>query len=87
MTTLIWENSTRKGSVRTWFGSKNELIELIKAAHDNGLQVYADVVLNHNSGGDEEEVNPIDHSKRWTKFNPTKRGVQAKLEMFPSLTV
>jgi alpha-amylase len=60
----------QKGSVRTWFGSKDELIELIKVAHENGIQVYADVILNHNSGGDEEEVNPIDRSKRWTKFNP-----------------
>ena len=35
----------QKGSVPTWFGSKDDLIELIKVAHDNGLQVYADVVL------------------------------------------
>lgn len=60
----------QKGSVKTWFGSKDELITLIKAAHDSGLQVYADIVLNHNSGGDEEEFNPIDKTKRWTKFNP-----------------
>ncbi len=42
----------QKGATKTWFGSKDELVTLIKAAHDNGLQVYADVVLNHNSGGD-----------------------------------
>ncbi len=60
----------QKGSVRTWFGSKNELIDLISFAHENGLQVYADIVLNHNSGGDEQEVNPINNSKRWTKFTP-----------------
>ena len=31
---------------------------------------YADMVINHNSGGDEEETNPLDGQKRWTKFNP-----------------
>ncbi len=31
---------------------------------------YADMVINHNSGADEEEVNPLDGQKRWTKFNP-----------------
>jgi alpha-amylase len=60
----------QKGSVRTWFGSKDELIDLIGAAHDSGLQVYADLVLNHNSGGDGEEENPIDKTVRWTKFSP-----------------
>ncbi len=34
------------------------------------MQVYADIVLNHNSGGDAEELNPIDNQKRWTKFLP-----------------
>jgi len=29
----------QKGSVRTWFGSKDELAELIGSAHENGLQV------------------------------------------------
>ena len=28
------------------------------------------MVINHNSGADEEEVNPLDGQKRWTKFNP-----------------
>jgi alpha-amylase len=34
------------------------------------MQVYADVVLNHTSGADEEEVNPLDGRSRWTKYNP-----------------
>lgn len=50
----------QKGSVKTWFGSKQELIELIDTIHDNKMQVYADFVLNHNNGGDEKETNPID---------------------------
>lgn len=40
------------------------------SAHTNNLFVYADLVFNHNSGGDEEEVNPIDNKKRWTSFKP-----------------
>jgi alpha-amylase len=60
----------QKGSIKTWFGSKDELLTLIQTAHDNGMEVYADVVLNHNSGGDGEELNPIDHQKRWTRFVP-----------------
>jgi alpha-amylase len=60
----------QKGSIKTWFGSKDELLTLIQTAHDNGMEVYADMVLNHNSGGDGEELNPIDHQKRWTRFVP-----------------
>jgi alpha-amylase len=60
----------QKGSLKTWFGSKDELLTLIQTAHDNGMDVYADMVLNHNSGGDVEELNPIDHQKRWTRFTP-----------------
>jgi alpha-amylase len=60
----------QKGSLKTWFGSKDELTGLINTIHDNGMQVYADFVLNHNNGADEEELNPIDNKKHWTKFNP-----------------
>jgi alpha-amylase len=37
------------------------------------MQVYADMVLNHTNGGDEEEVNPLDGVKRWTKYNPASK--------------
>lgn len=60
----------QKGFIKTWFGSKAELVELIRTAHENRLEVYADLVLNHNSGADADETNPIDGIKRWTKFNP-----------------
>lgn len=54
----------QKGTVRTKYGTKEELHEVIKALHDQGIAVYADVVLNHKAGGDETqffnvvEVNP-----------------------------
>jgi alpha-amylase len=66
----------QKGSIKTWFGSEDELLSLIRAAHDADMDVYADLVLNHNSGGDAEELNPIDNQTRWTKFSP-------KSNMFP----
>jgi alpha-amylase len=60
----------QKGAVKTWFGSKDDLLSLIKSIHDNQLQVYADLVLNHNNGADEQEINPLDNKRRWTKFIP-----------------
>jgi alpha-amylase len=60
----------QKGSTATWFGTRDELALLIAAAHDHGLHVYADLVLNHNNGADAQECNPIDGQWRWTKFTP-----------------
>ena len=60
----------QKGRTRTWFGNGAELRTLIDTAHHNNLQVYADLVLDHNSGGDATELNPIDGQTRWTRFTP-----------------
>ena len=60
----------QKGSIKTAFGNGEELRSLIKTIHANGMGVIADMVINHNSGADEEEVNPLDGKSRWTKFNP-----------------
>ena len=60
----------QKGSVPTWFGNKADLLALIKDAHENGLALIADIVLNHNGGADEQEVNPISGQSRWTLFHP-----------------
>lgn len=46
----------QKGSVATKYGTKQELIDAIKTGRDAGLQVYADIVLNHMGGGDEKET-------------------------------
>lgn len=37
----------QKGSMRTKYGSTQELIELIRLAHRLGIKVYCDLVLNH----------------------------------------
>jgi alpha-amylase len=45
----------QKGSVRTKFGTRQEYLDAIKTLHDNGVGVYADIVLNHKGGADEKE--------------------------------
>jgi len=60
----------QKSRVKTWFGNQAELTALINAAHGANMQVYADLVLDHNNGGDAQEVNPIDGQTRWTVFKP-----------------
>jgi alpha-amylase len=63
----------QKGTIPTWFGTKKELLALIKQAHQNGMSVIADIVINHNSGADAQEVNPITGQTRWTHFDPKSR--------------
>ncbi|MCK8523847.1 alpha-amylase [Aquimarina sp. D1M17] len=57
------------GSTETRFGSKAELESLISRAHSNQLSVIADIVINHNSGGD-LEWNEFAGKNTYTKFNP-----------------
>lgn len=42
----------QKGSTRTKYGTKTQLLDTIKTVQSKGLQVYADVVFNHKDGGD-----------------------------------
>jgi alpha-amylase len=60
----------QKGGIPTWYGTKKELLSLIETAHSHKLSLIADVVINHNSGADESEVNPLTGQERWTLFNP-----------------
>ncbi len=86
----------QKGSVRTKYGTKDEYVAAIQKAHDAGIQIYADVVLNHKLGADEEEefkVTPYAPSDRtqpigdqvtikaWTHFTfPGRQGKYSELE-------
>jgi alpha-amylase len=72
----------QKGRTKTWFGNQAELTALINAAHTANMQVYADLVLDHNSGGDAQELNPIDHQTRWTVFNPASKKFARNWECF-----
>jgi alpha-amylase len=57
------------GSVETRFGSRTELESLISTAHNNGISVIADIVINHNSGG-ASESNVFTGSDTYTDYNP-----------------
>jgi alpha-amylase len=46
----------QKGSIPTKYGTKDEYIACVQKLHENGLQVLADVVLNHKLGADEAEM-------------------------------
>ncbi|NTW48608.1 MAG: alpha-amylase [Chlorobiales bacterium] len=72
----------QKGSVKTWFGSKQDLLDLITIAHTCGMTVLADMVLNHNSGADAKEQNLIDGTTRWTFFDPRSGSFQRDWRCF-----
>ncbi|MCX7710825.1 MAG: DUF1939 domain-containing protein [Clostridia bacterium] len=60
----------QRGGIKTWFGSKDELKELIRTAHDHNMTVLADMVLNHCDIGDEAEFNPISNKLLYTRYYP-----------------
>ncbi|MCW5316557.1 alpha-amylase [Nostoc sp. KVJ3] len=86
----------QKGSVRTKYGTKDEYIAAVKAAKAAGIRVYADVVLNHKLGADQEEeveatpYSPDDRTqpigemqtiKVWTHFTfPGRQGKYSDME-------
>lgn len=86
----------QKGGVRTKYGTLDELRELIEAIHEEDMQVYADVVLNHKASADyteEFEVVEVDKEDRtkeisephtiegWTGFNfPGREGKYSEFE-------
>lgn len=67
-------NFNQNGTIETRFGSKTELTALIDAAHNENMQVYADIVLNHNSGG-QSEFNQYTNSYTWTDFSGVASGM------------
>lgn len=57
----------QKGTVKTRYGTKNEYLKAIEKAHEHGISVYADIVLNHRMGADEKEkvtVHQVDGEDR-----------------------
>jgi hypothetical protein len=49
----------QKGSVRTKYGTKEELKAAVNEAHKHGIVTYIDAVLNHKFGADEAQRFPI----------------------------
>lgn len=79
----------QKGTVRTKYGTKEELKDMIEELHSCGISVYMDVVMNHKAGADRVEtcmaqlVNPDDRDQPlcepyeidcWTGFDFPGRG-------------
>ncbi len=63
----------QKGSIPTRFGTKQDLLTLISTAKSYGLHVTADIVMNHNSGG-QSEWNPNTNSYTYTDFSGVASG-------------
>ncbi|MFN3588037.1 MAG: alpha-amylase [Spirosomataceae bacterium] len=57
------------GTIPTRFGTRKELEQVIATAHQNKIEVVADIVLNHNSGGS-LEFNPYRNKNTYTLFQP-----------------
>lgn len=55
-------------TTETRFGSREELEKLIATAHDLNIEVIADIVMGHNSGGG-SEFNPYRNKNTFTAFN------------------
>lgn len=86
----------QKGTTRTKYGTKEELLEAIEALHEAGIRCYADVVLNHKSNGDDKEkfqAIMVDQNNRtmdvseahdieaWTHFYfPNRKGKYSDME-------
>lgn len=65
----------QKGTVRTKYGTKKELLEAIDALHDQGIHVYADVVLNHKAAADDTErfeATPVSQENRHEAIDDTR---------------
>ncbi|MBQ3692252.1 MAG: alpha-amylase, partial [Clostridia bacterium] len=52
----------QRGSVATKYGTKKQYLKAVKTLQKTGIEVFADVVLNHMTGADEvEEVYAVEN--------------------------
>ena len=63
----------QNGTIETRFGSRTELESLITTSHSQNVKVFADIVLNHNSGG-QLEANQYTGTNTWTDFTGVASG-------------
>jgi len=79
----------QKGTFRTKYGTKQELLDAVATCNEQDIAVYVDLVMNHKAGADATEVfqvievNPEDRTEDisepfdiegWTKFTFPGRG-------------
>lgn len=68
----------QKGSIRTKYGTKDEYLAAIATAQAAGIQIYADVVINHMMGADQDEdaeaipLNPDNRHEAIGEMQPVK---------------
>jgi alpha-amylase len=63
----------QRGTVATHFGTQAEYLSYVVKAHQMGLRVIADTVLNHTGGADRAEANPVMQKLGWTDVqDPSK---------------
>lgn len=81
----------QKETVRTKYGTKDELVAAVAAVQEHGMDAYLDVVMNHRIGGDETEeveiveIDPNERTKAvsdpyvikaWSRYTCPGRGGQ-----------
>jgi alpha-amylase len=79
----------QKGTIRTKYGTKDQLLGAVNALKNNSLKVYADIILNHRMWADSteivsavevdsndrtQEVSSPKNIEAWTVFNFSGRG-------------
>ena len=63
----------QQGSVKTKYGSKDEYLNCIQVLKQNGIEAYADIVLNHKMGADMLQTIPANRVD-WGNHNITSEG-------------
>lgn len=91
----------QKGTVRTKYGTKDQLVSAVNTLHANGMQVYGDVVLNHRMNADATEtvtaveVDPSNRNSEvsgdysitaWTQYNFPGEGIPTPLSSGSGIT-
>ena len=80
----------QKGTIPTKYGTKDEYLKAIKTAHENHLEIIADIVFNHRMGADgketikakeiswadrDEAISDEEEVEVWTRFTfPGRKG-------------
>ena len=76
----------QKGAIRTRHGNTSQLQAMIDALHQQGLNVMADVVLNHRGGAEATQIEDCDDGggleMRFTEFRPASNRLPADAPHF-----
>jgi alpha-amylase len=69
----------QKGTVRTKYGTRTELLNAVRQMKANGLQIYADIVMNHLLGADKTERVRASLSQESNRNNANSGGLDLNL--------